>query len=147
MVLRRGERRQGRWTGGKKIGNMKNCTGIIRRIGGKYRRWEPRVNGKKMEGEEKIIVWVMDRARREEWGNSKIHKGLREKGKTGDGPYPNHLGRDWDERRMGERRESDRQWGGGERRVGLNGPDGNSKGNKYKEREGTYLNPERVCAL
>ena len=104
-----------------------------------------------MEGEEKIIVWVMDRARGEERGNFKIgmapprfHKGLREKGKTGDGPYPNHLGRDWDKRRMGERRENDRQREGGERRVGPNGPEGNSKGNKYKEREGIYLN---VCIL
>lgn len=104
-----------------------------------------------MEGEEKIIVWVMDRARREERGNFKIrmapprfHKGLREKGKTGDGPYPNHLGRDWDKRRMGERRENDRQWEGGEREVNPDGPEGKSKGNKYKEREGIYWN---VCIL
>lgn len=95
----------------------------------------------------------MDRARREERGNFKIgmapprfHKGLREKGKTGDGPYPNHLGRDWDKRRMGERREGEWQTMRGRRERGVDpdGPEGNSKGNKYKERERIYWN---VCML
>lgn len=80
------------------IGNMKNCTGIIRRFGGKVQTMEAEGEWKKdgRGGENNS-----NRARREERGNFKIqmapprfHKGLREKGKTGDGPYPNHLGRD-----------------------------------------------------
>lgn len=35
----------------------------------------------------------------------RFQKGLRETGKIEDALYPNHLGRDWDERMMGERRE------------------------------------------
>lgn len=49
------------------------------------------MNRKKMEGEEKLIVWVMDRARKKERMNFEIgmapqrfQKGLREEGKTGD---------------------------------------------------------------
>lgn len=64
-------------SGGKMIGRMKNGWAIIR-IEESKGRPQPRLNEKKkkkMEGKEKLIVWVMDRAGREEGVNFEIGMG------------------------------------------------------------------------
>lgn len=122
----------------------KQCVGVVRKDWGK-RRWKPKVNGWQWKGGERkmgggaILVWVMDRAprdEREEAVNLKLRmrptrfqrreRWTDREGDVGDGLHWHHLGRNWNERKMGERNETDSE-GKKERRAA-------------QEREGRCLN-------